>query len=85
MKMGTCNVHIMDGHLMDAVPAHGFLRLYLKDLKLGQSSLRELALLDFLQWCPKVFFSFGLMRMDGKEPNSRNHPCNYSSLCLQLV
>ncbi|KAG5238020.1 Pheophorbide oxygenase [Salix suchowensis] len=52
MKMATCNVHIMDGHLMGVAPK--YLRLCLKALKLVQSSLQELILPDFLQWCPKV-------------------------------
>ncbi|KAL9334430.1 hypothetical protein Peur_074569 [Populus x canadensis] len=54
MKMGTCNVHIVDGHLMGVDGAHKFLRLCLKALKLMQSSLQELMLPDLLQWCPKV-------------------------------
>jgi hypothetical protein len=76
MKMGTCNVHIVDGHLMGVDGAHKFLRLCLKALKLMQSSLQELMLPDLLQWCPKVCSLFGQMRMVGKELKPANPPCD---------
>jgi hypothetical protein len=80
MKMGTCNVHTMDGHLMVVGLAHESLRLYLKALKLVQSSLQELVLPDFLQWCPKVCSLFGQMRMVGKELKPPSPPCDRSFL-----
>uniref|UniRef100_A0A6N2L6C0 Uncharacterized protein n=1 Tax=Salix viminalis TaxID=40686 RepID=A0A6N2L6C0_SALVM len=78
MKMATCNVHIMDGHLMGVAPK--FLRLCLKALKLVQSSLQELNLPDFLQWCPKVCSLFGQMRMAGKELKPPTPPFDRSFL-----
>jgi hypothetical protein len=80
MKMGTCNVHTMDGHLMVVGLAHESLRLYLKALKLVQSSLQELVLPDFLHWCPKVCSLFGQMRMVGKELKPPSLPCDRSFL-----
>ncbi|KAJ6365724.1 hypothetical protein OIU76_030486 [Salix suchowensis] len=42
---------------------------------LVQSSLQELVLPDFLQWCPKVCSLFGQTRMVGKELKPPNPPC----------
>lgn len=74
--MGICNVHIMDGHLLGADLARGYLRPRLKVLKLVQLSLPELVLPDFLQWFPKVFSLFGLMRMVGRELRQPSLQCD---------
>ncbi|XVE79365.1 hypothetical protein DITRI_Ditri14bG0052400 [Diplodiscus trichospermus] len=64
--MGTCNVDIMGGLLMDVDLALGFLRLHLKFLKLLQFSLQEHVLKGFLQWS-KGFFFFFWPDEDGQE------------------
>lgn len=68
MRMDTCNVHIMDGLLVDVDLVLRFLKLLLQDLKLVLLNLRELVLLSSQQWCLKVFSLCGLMKMDGIEP-----------------
>lgn len=84
MRMDTCNVRIMDGPLVGADLALGFLRLLLQVLKLVLLNPRELALLSSQQWCLKVFSLCGLMKMAGTEPiqlnplgNERNDLSSY--------
>lgn len=76
MKLATCSVLTMVGHLMDVDLVLRFLRLHLKVLKLVLFGLREHALPGFPQYSLKVCSLFGRMRMAGKELVLSSLPCN---------
>jgi len=84
MRMDTCNVRIMDGHLVGVDLALGFLRLLLQVLKLVLLNPRELVLLSSRQWCLKVFSLCGLMKMVGIEPIQLNPLGNENDYLLRL-
>ena len=68
MKMAICSVHTMDGPLMVVDLVLRSLRHQQKARNLGLISRLERVLQGSLLWCLKAFFSFGQMRMVGKEP-----------------
>lgn len=76
MKVATCSVLTMVGHLMDVDLVLRFLRLHLKVLKLVLFGLREHVLPGFPQCNLKVCSLFGRMRMAGKKLMLPSLPCN---------
>lgn len=85
MKMETCSVRTMDGPLMDVDLVLRSLRLHLKVLKLVPLNLPEHVLPGFPPWSLKVCYSFGQMKMVGKELMPPSLPCNHFIVNFCLV